>query len=274
MKDGVYTGTGTGFGGNINVNVTIKNGKITKIKILSAEYETASYFEKAKGIIQNMLNKQSADVDTVSGATYSSSGIIEAVNDALSKALVEKKQDSDGEGDYIVSSIGSIANNTDNNENNSENNKTDEESADNDGEWILVSKTSEEYVYPVTSYCESYNGDFEDYDIKFNIIITTEITKEENAVKSIRTTTNNYVSAVELEKDTIDYATKTGNWAFLNMAANGTGQKIGLFEQLISNNSIDSFDAVSGATCSSDALSYGIKSTLKNIVLGKTVVIN
>lgn len=96
---------------------------------------------------------------------------------------------------------------------------------------------------------------------------------KKNLLKAVRTTTNNYVSAVELEQDTIDYAVKTGNWSFLNMAANGTGNKVGLFEQLITKNSTESFDIVSGATCSSDALSYGIKKTLADITLGSTVVI-
>jgi len=58
------------------------------------------------------------------------------------------------------------------------------------------------------------------------------------------------------------------------MAVNGKGSTIGLFGQLLSNNSIESFDTVSGATCSSDAVAYGIKSTLADIKLGKTVVIS
>ena len=67
---------------------------------------------------------------------------------------------------------------------------------------------------------------------------------------------------------------ETGNWAFLDMAANGTAKELGLFEQLVSSNSTENFDVVSGATCSSDALVYGIKNTLADITLGKTVVIN
>lgn len=43
---------------------------------------------KSKDIINTILNKQSLEVDAVTGATYSSKGIINAVSDALSKAVV------------------------------------------------------------------------------------------------------------------------------------------------------------------------------------------
>ena len=91
----MYTGTGTGFGGEIQVNVRIKKGKINKIIIVSAGLETPSYFDKAKDIIDIMIKKQSTDVDAVSGATYSSNGIKEAVNNALIKAAKKKGKDTD-----------------------------------------------------------------------------------------------------------------------------------------------------------------------------------
>ena len=85
-KDGTYQGTATGFGGDITVEVTIADGKITDLTILSAEKEDSAYLTMAKDIIPEILDTQSADVDTISGATFSSTGILEAVNDALSKA--------------------------------------------------------------------------------------------------------------------------------------------------------------------------------------------
>ncbi len=85
-KDGTYTGSGTGFGGQITVKVTIKGGKIAGIKIVSASGEDASFLGKAKGVLSKILAKQSTNVDAVSGATYSSNGIIMAVRNALSKA--------------------------------------------------------------------------------------------------------------------------------------------------------------------------------------------
>lgn len=85
-KDGTYTGSAQGYGGSIKVEVTIKNGKISKITVLDASGETASYFAKAKTLINAIIKKQSTNVDAVSGATYSSNGIIKAVRNALSKA--------------------------------------------------------------------------------------------------------------------------------------------------------------------------------------------
>lgn len=89
-QDGTYTGTGTGFSGELTVQLKIAGGKITSIKVIKS-VDDKSYLEKAKKLIKNIIALQSTDVDTVSGATYSSNGIIEAVNNALSKAKITKK---------------------------------------------------------------------------------------------------------------------------------------------------------------------------------------
>ena len=85
-KDGTYQGSGTGFGGMITVQVTVSGGKITAVDILSASGETGSYFASAQGVVSKVLSSQSPNVDAVSGATYSSNGIIQAVQNALSQA--------------------------------------------------------------------------------------------------------------------------------------------------------------------------------------------
>lgn len=85
-KDGTYQGSGTGFGGTITVQVTVSGGKITSVDILSASGETGSYFASAQGVVSKVLSSQSPNVDAVSGATYSSNGIIQAVQNALSQA--------------------------------------------------------------------------------------------------------------------------------------------------------------------------------------------
>ena len=85
-KDGTYQGSGTGFGGTITVEVTISGGKIASITVLSAAGETASYFASAQGVISRIISGQTPNVDAVSGATYSSNGIIQAVQNALAKA--------------------------------------------------------------------------------------------------------------------------------------------------------------------------------------------
>ena len=85
LKDGVYTGSGQGYNGPISVRVTIANGVIKNIEILSYSDDNP-YFSRARGVISRILGKPGKSVDTVSGATYSSRGIIDAVNNAIAKA--------------------------------------------------------------------------------------------------------------------------------------------------------------------------------------------
>lgn len=85
-KSGTYTGDGQGFGGNIQVQVTLENDTITDIQVVSAPGEDSAYLSQGQGVISTILASQSTDVDTISGATFSSTGIINAVNDALGKA--------------------------------------------------------------------------------------------------------------------------------------------------------------------------------------------
>ena len=86
-KDGTYTGEADGFGGPIQVKVTVENGKITDIEVVSAEKEDGAYLTMAMDVIPNLIEAQSADVDTISGATFSSTGIINAVEAALEEAV-------------------------------------------------------------------------------------------------------------------------------------------------------------------------------------------
>ncbi len=83
LPDGVYEGTGTGFAGKITVSVEIKDKKIVAITILNVEADDAAFFNRAKGVIDRIIQSQNLDVDVVSGATYSSRGIISAVKNAL-----------------------------------------------------------------------------------------------------------------------------------------------------------------------------------------------
>ena len=85
-KDGIYTGSAQGFGGAITVQVTLANDEITDIQVTSAPGEDSAYLSQGEGVISSIISAQSTDVDTVSGATFSSTGIITAVVDALGKA--------------------------------------------------------------------------------------------------------------------------------------------------------------------------------------------
>lgn len=92
--DGVYTASAEGFGGPITVQVTILNDKIDSITIVSAEGETSSYFTKARHVISTILDEQTPEVDAISGATYSSTGILNAVKSALASAATEQPEES------------------------------------------------------------------------------------------------------------------------------------------------------------------------------------
>ena len=85
-KDGTYTGEADGFGGTIQVEVKIEKSKIAEINVISAEKEDGAYLSMAKDMIPKIIDAQSADVDTISGATFSSTGIKNAVAQALEEA--------------------------------------------------------------------------------------------------------------------------------------------------------------------------------------------
>lgn len=87
FQDGTYEGTGQGFGGDIVVSITVEEGKITDAKVKSAQKEDAAYLDTAKQVLDQIVDRQTAKVDAISGATFSSKGIIEGAEEALSKAV-------------------------------------------------------------------------------------------------------------------------------------------------------------------------------------------
>lgn len=112
LADGVYKGSAIGFSGPVTVAVTIMDKKITSIDILSSTDDEA-FFNRAKGVIDRIISSQSFDVDVVSGATYSSNGIIKAVKNALTgekdKTVTGKsKQESASESDSSSVEIAAV----------------------------------------------------------------------------------------------------------------------------------------------------------------------
>ena len=137
-KDGTYYGSGTGFGGPLKVMVEISGGKIASIQIVENS-DGSDYISKAASLIDSIIAKQSTNVDTVSGATYSSVGIIQAVRDALSQATVNGT--SDGTQDN-------------NNNSNSSNNNS---SSDDSNSTVTGTVPYKEGIYYGTA--EGYSGD-------------------------------------------------------------------------------------------------------------------
>ena len=84
--DGTYEGTALGFGDDITVQITLLGGQLTDITVLDASGEDKPYYNQAKAVLDEILAAQSTEVDTVSGATLTAEGLINAVADALGKA--------------------------------------------------------------------------------------------------------------------------------------------------------------------------------------------
>lgn len=97
-RDGVYTASAEGFGGPVTVQVTISGDCITDITVVSHDGETTSYFSKARRVISAILETGTPEgVDAVSGATYSSTGILNAVKLALGKAATGEPEETPAE---------------------------------------------------------------------------------------------------------------------------------------------------------------------------------
>ncbi len=91
-KDGVYTGEGEGFRGTTKVQVTVEDGYIADITVLSFR-DDREFFQRAQSaVIDAILTDQTADVDAVSGATFSSNSIMDAVADALGNESGRQEQ--------------------------------------------------------------------------------------------------------------------------------------------------------------------------------------
>lgn len=136
-KDGTYYGSGTGFGGPLKVMVEISGGKIASIQIVENS-DGSDYISKAASLIDSIIATQSTNVDTVSGATYSSVGIIQAVRDALSQAAVNGTSD------------------TSQNNNNNSNNSNNNSSSDDNNSTVTGTVPYKEGIYYGTA--DGYSG--------------------------------------------------------------------------------------------------------------------
>jgi uncharacterized protein with FMN-binding domain len=86
-RDGSYTGSAWGYSGKVSVTVTLQNDKI--VSLTQTNKDTPSFFSQAWDSISPQIyaNQSPEGIDTVSGATFSSEGILDAVRNALTQAL-------------------------------------------------------------------------------------------------------------------------------------------------------------------------------------------
>ena len=229
-KDGVYEGTGTGFRGKITVSVRIKKSKIVEIKLVKNEKDDAAYFERAWSEVPfSIIAMQSADtdkVDAVSGATYSSKGIMAAVRDALKKALAKKDTET------------TVETNNTNNSTNDNNTNTDNSSEDNT---TTVPTTPTDQTYTGSAVCEpDEDGDFDAYDLTLEVVVSSD-----GKVKGIQNIKWSDKSMQSWYKDAEKKIVP-------QLIANGLDTS-------------KNYDVVTGATCSSNALINAYKNAISKI---------
>lgn len=87
LKEGSFTGVGIGFGGPIEVEVIVEDNRIVEIKYINHN-ETKGYYEEVfRNISRGIIETQNLNIDTISGATATSRGFINAIKSGLSQAL-------------------------------------------------------------------------------------------------------------------------------------------------------------------------------------------
>jgi uncharacterized protein with FMN-binding domain len=89
-QDGTFTGSGTSRFGGFDVAVTIRNGAISSVEL--TRVTTRYPASRIAGLPGQVIERQSADVDLVSGATYSARAFKDAVAQALAKAAAGASQ--------------------------------------------------------------------------------------------------------------------------------------------------------------------------------------
>ncbi len=257
-KDGVYIGTAEGFGGDITVQVTIEKGRITKVEILSAEDETPSYLKRASVLLTTIQNYQSTEVDVISGATYSSKGILEATRLALTQALAETPDTDTSENQTPSETPETTPNEPDAETPETTPTEPDTETPDTgdpgDREETPETALYTDGVYTAAAACT-------DEDI-FSYQVKTTVTVAEGKITQI---------TVEKESDTSE--DPSANDTYLKYALEGRTRKNIWYEsvtkQILQKQAADTVDVVSGATYSSRAITTAVKEAL-NLAKGET----
>lgn len=230
--DGVYTGSGEGYGGTTKIELTLKNGTIQKIHVVSNEDDEA-FFKRAETLISLVIQRQSTDVDAVSGATFSSEGILEAIQEALEAA----KQAAQPATTTTTAVTTAPPKTTTTPVTGTTNTETTTEP---------VPAIYENGTYEGTADCyPDADEDFAEY------VLSLKVQIENDQIVSI---SNVNGSGAEYDKL---------NDRYISRAADGTKKIAGTIAQILEKQQTDSIDAVSGATCSSDAIVRAVENALE-----------
>lgn len=243
-RDGIYKGTGEGFNGDITVQVTIKNGTIQTIQVLE-DQETPAYFQKAKAVLSRIIKAQNTAVDSISGATYSSCGILDAVSNALQGALSESESESSKESSKNESTVQRPDKESPSEESSTETESSKESSAE--------TESSTEVILPL--YCDgTYMGTAVCRDRStFDYEVSVEVTIAEGRIITI---------TASKEKDSSGMNDSYFNYAVKGRKVNGVMQT-GVVEQILFAQSTEHVDAVSRATYSSKAITEAVAKALE-----------
>ncbi|MCI6686461.1 MAG: FMN-binding protein, partial [Ruminococcus sp.] len=214
--------------GETTVAVSLKDGTIDNIMVMNTEDDTA-YFKRAESLLKQVLQQQTTDLDAISGATFSSKGILEAIADALEQA----KQANSGNQTTTVTTVPVETTTT----------------------TVATTKLTEtteltpslyidgEYIGSAVCYPDE-DEDFLPYDLTVKVCIE-----------------NDQITAItDVEGFGADYDS-ANDW-YIDRALNGTKKISGIAAQILAAQTTD-VDAVSGATCSSDAILTAVQDALQ-----------
>lgn len=247
-KEGVYYGTAEGYLDDIKVAIVIQD-KTLKAVVIVEENDDETFFKRARTVAENMVKKQTVDVDVVSGATYSSKGIIGAVKEALKEAEKATKGENDNSNNNNNNSNNNNGNNSNNNGNNN-NNGNDNNGNDNNGGNNGDNENPDEtkYIYADGEYTvivpclPNEDGDFEAYSLTMKVTISKDKITDISEIKGDGSSDND---------------------AYIKRAVQGTSKLPGVVTQILEKGTLEEIDTVSRATCSSNSILEGCNLALE-----------
>lgn len=254
-KEGVYYGTAEGYLDDIKVAIVIQD-KTLKAVVIVEENDDETFFKRARTVAENMVKKQTVDVDVVSGATYSSKGIIGAVKEALKeaeKATKGENNNNNNSGSNNNNGNNNNGNNSNNNGNNNNNGNTNNGN-DNNGNTNGGNNGDNEnpdetkYIYADGEYTvivpclPNEDGDFEAYSLTMKVTISKDKITDISEIKGDGSSDND---------------------AYIKRAVQGTSKLPGVVTQILKKGTLEEIDTVSRATCSSNSILEGCNLALE-----------
>lgn len=254
-KEGVYYGTAEGYLDDIKVAIVIQD-KTLKAVVIVEENDDETFFKRARTVAENMVKKQTVDVDVVSGATYSSKGIIGAVKEALKeaeKATKGENNNNNNSGSNNNNGNNNNGNNSNNNGNNNNNGNTNNGN-DNNGNTNGGNNGDNEnpdetkYIYADGEYTvivpclPNEDGDFEAYSLTMKVTISKDKITDISEIKGDGSSDND---------------------AYIKRAVQGTSKLPGVVTQILEKGTLEEIDTVSRATCSSNSILEGCNLALE-----------